>query len=1167
MKQNPLFVPVILEALVINQNNDYIAELTPNFRNLEQIMPLASCTMDQYFQVKNQMHGVHLHWTMPDALLHGEQGEMLEFHCLPNRWIIQRICYGDDKIERMAWLIESDFVTNKAYSTIYDMPKTTIPALKLVDGLWTGAGMAGELYGYQGDLREYGTDRTVEGYYLDRLTAVGSGDVTFAAFYPKCQTVFGFYDPMDNIESGVFTYLVTGYYEDVTQDPLNEKVLDTLKEFSWIYDDNTKLPDSTLCHGLVKGVIWNSKDDDEKKAGHEITVEVAIGNTSVEALSALIRDNMPEAEGLERILNAMQYNILNVLDDKNNPDALIDFEELIHEKQFSSEVNGYKWIVQKDEKAPDNCNNIAEELFEKINELNDLQAEVDIKTAENASLIKEIYFTWWKYVSIEKDPFRDSEQEQPENHFFSLKEYRTKMNGETDTGKHLDRIKELIAQIVANNKTIEDDNSDIDDLQQYINHELSAVYLYITKIEEYRCHLSNPPVVLLSGEDIKRSFKQGNQTNDEGQLPCRMDTVGTLPVTVNTVTVQLQEEDILALCTTPMKALPLPVEKLLAESVLLDRNSSSILAVEAFRKSGITYTADDLKAVTDQIRDTQIKLSATAEAPYMISNKDWVQPWNPMLMEWSIIISPARTDTVKDDSFQQFTLDEIDFENKSSGSCEEDWELQGTTLILPHAVINMYDMLNKLIADYGKDRKGYEKLQAVIDSLKKSDILSQQLDGFNEALLMQDKLPFIPVCNIDDKNDQMVKDMNKYVDSYVSSPRIGDDGTKFVPVRAGMAKLNQLWIVDSFGQFKEVFLGDDYIHISESMKAEGEKAGALLRPRFMQPCGMKFKWLSYKDETKEAIDSQSTAIFGYVIPNFIDYNLQIYDADGCMLGLIQRSNKGSKWMNCPGTSFDYKGIKYMHLLKFVESLIKEDDSLKDFLACLDQSFNSILPSNEDPFMQLCFGKVIALARASIKIFEKGTTAHVQFWDTELQCNNYNTEEFKVKLGDIRKVEDGLIGFYIGMEPEDIYKKMHSCLDIPSGASGYVLPDNTIDISLKDEPEKLTLLFNPTGDITIRTGFLPAKKIHPSSLFYEKQLNKLQYLLRTMPVIVQPESFSIPVPGNMDKTWTFFYSDNMDTLLEIKEIKAPVQKLPANKQKIMEGYMKAENKIKWKDGER
>lgn len=40
------------------------------------------------------------------------------------------------------------------------------------------------------------------------------------------------------------------------------------------------------------------------------------------------------------------------------------------------------------------------------------------------------------------------------------------------------------------------------------------------------------------------------------------------------------------------------------------------------------------------------------------------------------------------------------------------------------------------------------------------------------------------------------------------------------------------------------------------------------------------------------------------------------------------------------------------------------------------------------------------------------------------------------------------------------------------------------------------------------------------------------------------------------------TDTKDSLIEIKDIKTPVQKLPESKQRIMEGYLKADNKVKW-----
>lgn len=773
--------------------------------------------------------------------------------------------------------------------------------------------------------------------------------------------------------------------------------------------------------------------------------------------------------------------------------------------------------------------------------------------AKNTTLVKELYFNWWKYVSIKRGPGVTGVLKNAEYHFSGLLSDRG--SGTVDSGIFIDQLQMILGQIKMNHETINKNNTAIANLDSYINERLKEAHLLLVKEEAYRCYISNPPAVLLAGEGVRRSFKQGTQTNAAEQLPCRRNTLDTITVTIQGKDVSLFYSDLSQKDKNPQ-------ERLLVEAILLDTNARLPLAALALSKLGISYSEDDLSDAANQLQAAQAELALQSEAPFDISNKDWSQPWNPMLMEWELEIHPARKNISEDDSFSQFKLGEMDFENESYEMTAESWKLQGTTLILPHAVTNMYDMLNKLIADYGEEEQDYDLLQKVMERLKNSDILSQQLDGFHEALLMQDMYPFIPACAIDNNHNDLLRDINSYLNQYVSSPRVGSNSIKFLPVRAGMAKLSQIWIVDSFGQRKRILLKDDKLHIAESMQLANEKSGALLRPRFMQACGMRFQWLSFQDESIEAVDSRTTPVFGYIVPNFLDHNLQVYNSEGCMLGFLQTTEEGSRWMSSPGTRFDYTDIEEEHLKEFVESLITKDASLHDFLVCLDHSLNSILPSNEDPFLQLCFGKVLALTRASIHIFEKEERAHVQLWDTQQPCNQYDQEIFKVRLGDIRKVEDGLVGFYLGASPKNCYQHMYSSLQESVGASGYIIPQNAFDMTLAEGGKELTLLLNPSGDITIRTGFLPTKKVTLPSVFYDKHMSNFQYLLRTMPVLVQPELFSIPLPGNLDKTWSFFLTDTKDSLIEIKDIKTPVQKLPESKQRIMEGYLKADNKVKW-----
>ncbi len=76
-------------------------------------------------------------------------------------------------------------------------------------------------------LSEWQRKRMSEDRYLDRLTAIGYGESTFAAFYPNCRSVFGFHDDKyagdQPIPKGL-QYDLIGWYDKPNQDYLRDFV-------------------------------------------------------------------------------------------------------------------------------------------------------------------------------------------------------------------------------------------------------------------------------------------------------------------------------------------------------------------------------------------------------------------------------------------------------------------------------------------------------------------------------------------------------------------------------------------------------------------------------------------------------------------------------------------------------------------------------------------------------------------------------------------------------------------------------------------------------------------------------------------------------------------------------------------------------------------------------
>ena len=247
------------------------------------------------------------------------------------------------------------------------------------------------------------------------LTSIGFVGASFSGYYPDCRSVFGFWDTFADVTDVYnaiagnnpirfrVSYSVIGWLPDASTDPLGTlaavvtsqydtyvglcaqqkvKVASTpadvfaritSDQFGWQFSndaisctlaaDNTiaslQVPDTTLCFGVIQEVAWDQQDAPFLAApGAPGTsgpwtdqVQIAVGNTTVEAVSALVKSQLNAPGGGEEVLasyevllDALQLGQLRDLEGQGN--SLITLEEALHAKAFSGVDGGHQWTIQ-----------------------------------------------------------------------------------------------------------------------------------------------------------------------------------------------------------------------------------------------------------------------------------------------------------------------------------------------------------------------------------------------------------------------------------------------------------------------------------------------------------------------------------------------------------------------------------------------------------------------------------------------------------------------------------------------------------------------------------------------------------------------------------------------------------------------------------------------------
>ncbi|WP_331768101.1 hypothetical protein [Embleya sp. NBC_00896] len=312
-----------------------------------------------------------------------------------------------------------------------------------------------------------------------RLTSIGFVGPAFAGYYPDCNSVFGFWDTLADVPevwqvpesaspiSFRFTYNVTGWlapHDDpltgfaatvtagydayvahcaaervtVTETPADACVSMAAHSFGWDFDaaaitytqaaDKTIVtldaPSETLCSGGIHDIVWDCAQTSflatpEGVVDRSDEVNLALGNTTVEAVSALIRGDLAALRGerdefddYEASLNALQLGLLHELEADGN--SLPALDEALHTRAFAQVDGGHTWIVQP--ASTDGADTTREPtlplcLAERLAALNRAQRVYDQDRERLATIRGQLFMDWLIYVKqfvAQGDPVVDT---------------------------------------------------------------------------------------------------------------------------------------------------------------------------------------------------------------------------------------------------------------------------------------------------------------------------------------------------------------------------------------------------------------------------------------------------------------------------------------------------------------------------------------------------------------------------------------------------------------------------------------------------------------------------------------------------------------------------------------------------------------------------------------
>jgi len=499
MVNSILMIPIHLDALYLKRERlvvEAMADLSivPYFNRKRDVNPniahISEEIVSQPFQNQNLYlkAGIHLHWALPDALTKGIQDsdKKTVFPSVPNRWLVTRTLNG----EKRQWVVESDYLYREGEGE--QLGSIAYP-IEIKNGNHQPFRYLGRKLPIEAWLEN---DPKAE--YLPLLTAVGYGEPTFAAFYPNCHSVFGFYDDYSPENTDGLQYDVIAWYSHLEKDYFNQfiksksqlttqELIKAIQEkFKWDIPikSNEQIPQRMLCYARLK---FASSTNTER----EISVEVAVGNTGTEALSAYLGQKI-DNNSQSIIEDQLEALTLSSSLEHRQLDLTAKFEEARHEKGFNAVSSGTIWTItlgstnattanaedaqaQSEVTLPDN-------IAPKLNQLNLSQQKYDCTCDEIESMRRQLFSDWYKYMLCAYPP-----------------------QGSTDQYPDIDEVKYYIQE-----KGIKPLKAKLNDLENYkklLNESLTQLQQAITQANITQCNLKVSDI--LDWEKLINQLEQG----------------------------------------------------------------------------------------------------------------------------------------------------------------------------------------------------------------------------------------------------------------------------------------------------------------------------------------------------------------------------------------------------------------------------------------------------------------------------------------------------------------------------------------------------------------------------------------------------------------------------------------------------------------------------------
>lgn len=567
----------------------------------------------------------------------------------------------------------------------------------------------------------------------------------------------------------------------------------------------------TLLAGSVNGVQWQSAQlpPGGTPNGSLTPVSVAVGNTSVEALTALITAQSA-SNGVTvdaELLEAFQLNVLDVFD---QPDGAAVLTEKLRASFFQRRNGGYTWSIvdAPDSTVTQSAGELAKEAVW-LATLNQNQQGLDAAELQLAALQRQLYALWWKYQSWPQAYNGSSAIPCLADDGGQVPTSITNQLDPTINGSLAWQVLQLQNSIAKLSAAVPS-GSTPEALEQAIatyasNQQLPATRLLKRGLQD-TFFLPNNPVVLVAGAGSSGIVQAPNT------LMCRFPSqivtgfnYNSAPITASTSGISIPQPALSGVSGVPWSTAL--ITSLVNEFYFVDANNAASVAA-AIGAVPATVQAQ----MSDPDNDLNVYPTGGVE--------NWTaNPWHPLLIFWQASYYPINYGTPAAPNWifegTQYTW------NQSMASVAlPPMGLQGVIQLTPNAAFNMQSRIQQFLSTNPNlpplESQALNTLLQAVQTDDSWDLLSQQLDGFNEQLMLGTSGVFLSPAASTLATTPTLASLIATAGTYPPMmPPIPMQGqaippSQFQPWRAGQFEFIDLMLVDEWGQALWPFTKDSY---------------------------------------------------------------------------------------------------------------------------------------------------------------------------------------------------------------------------------------------------------------------------------------------------------------------------------------------------------------------